>query len=137
MVLVLFCELIYFTQMLIVTISRTSRHFSLVDARSRSQLHMAGAFITLIDCLVFLTKLCPFFYLEFSKCSYSRALAPGCGALVVELCPFVNCNHPDWYFKTMKVISMELGTNIRHYQRMCRDEDCKPTFFVVPASGMA
>ena len=30
----------------------------------------------------FLTKLCPFFDLEFSKCSYSRALAPACGALV-------------------------------------------------------
>ena len=29
-----------------------------------------------------MTKLCPFFDLEFSKCSYSRALAPGCGALV-------------------------------------------------------
>ena len=39
--------------MLIVTISRTSRHFSLVDARSRSQLHMAGAFITFSDCLVY------------------------------------------------------------------------------------
>ena len=39
--------------MLIVTISRTSWHFSLVDARSRSQLHMAGAFITFSDCLVF------------------------------------------------------------------------------------
>ena len=37
--------------MLIVTISRTSRHFSLVDARS--QLHMVGAFITFSDCLVF------------------------------------------------------------------------------------
>ena len=31
---------------------------------------------------IFLTKLCPFFDLEFSKCSYSRALAPACGALV-------------------------------------------------------
>ena len=30
----------------------------------------------------FLTKLCPFFDLEFSKCSYSRALAPACGSLV-------------------------------------------------------
>ena len=30
---------------------------------------------------IFLTKLCPFFDLEFSKCSYSRALAPACGAL--------------------------------------------------------
>ena len=30
----------------------------------------------------FLTKLCPFFDLEFSKCSYSGALAPACGALV-------------------------------------------------------
>ena len=29
-----------------------------------------------------LTKLCPFFDLEFSTCSYSRALAPACGALV-------------------------------------------------------
>ena len=38
--------------MLIVTISRTRKHFSLVDARSRSQLHMAGAFITFSDCLV-------------------------------------------------------------------------------------
>ena len=30
----------------------------------------------------FLSKLCPFFDLKFSKCSYSRALAPACGALV-------------------------------------------------------
>ena len=30
----------------------------------------------------FFTELCPFFDLEFSKCSYSRALAPACGALV-------------------------------------------------------
>ena len=29
----------------------------------------------------FLTKLCPFFDSEFSKCSDSRALAPACGAL--------------------------------------------------------
>ena len=28
------------------------------------------------------TKLCPFFDLELSKCSYSRVLAPACGALV-------------------------------------------------------
>ena len=39
--------------MLIVTISRTSRHFSLVDARSRSQLHVAGALITYSDSLIF------------------------------------------------------------------------------------
>ena len=32
--------------------SRISWHFSLVDARSRSHLHMAGAFITFSDCLV-------------------------------------------------------------------------------------
>ena len=31
----------------------------------------------------FLTKLCPFFDLELSKCSYSPALAPACGALVL------------------------------------------------------
>ena len=31
---------------------------------------------------IFLTKVCPYFDLEFSKCSYSRALAPACGALV-------------------------------------------------------
>ena len=30
----------------------------------------------------FLTKLCPFFDMEFSKCSYNRALAPACGAVV-------------------------------------------------------
>ena len=30
----------------------------------------------------FLTKLCSFFDLEFFKCSYSRALAPACSALV-------------------------------------------------------
>ena len=30
-----------------------------------------------------MTKLCPFFDLEFSECSYSRALAPPCGALVI------------------------------------------------------
>ena len=30
----------------------------------------------------FLTKLCPFFNLEFSKCRCSRALAPAWGALV-------------------------------------------------------
>ena len=35
-----------------MTISSTNRHFSLVDARSRSQLHMAGAFITFSDCVV-------------------------------------------------------------------------------------
>ena len=33
----------------------------------------------------FLTKLCPFFDSEFSKCSYSQALAPACGALVFLL----------------------------------------------------
>ena len=33
----------------------------------------------------FLTKLCPFFYVEFSECSYSRALAPACGALVIKM----------------------------------------------------
>ena len=32
-----------------------------------------------------LTKLCPFFDLEFSKCSYSRVLAPACGALVFKV----------------------------------------------------
>ena len=37
---------------------------------------------------IFLTKLCPFFDLEFSKCSYSRALAPACGALVFLLLLF-------------------------------------------------
>ena len=36
-----------------MTISRTSRHFSLVDASSRSQLRMAGTFITFSDCLFF------------------------------------------------------------------------------------
>ena len=30
----------------------------------------------------FLTQSCPFFDLEFSKCSCSRSLAPACGALV-------------------------------------------------------
>ena len=39
----------------------------------------------------FLTKLCPFFDLEFSKCSYSRALAPACGALVSFLFPLCVC----------------------------------------------
>ena len=38
--------------MLIMTISGTSWHFSIVSPRSRSQLHMAGAFITFSDCLV-------------------------------------------------------------------------------------
>ena len=51
--------------MLIVTISRTSRHFSLVDARSRSQLHMAGAFIIFSDCLVF------------TRAVSARAIKPG------------------------------------------------------------
>ena len=46
------CELI-FIKLLILTISRTSWHFSHVDATSRSQLHIAGAFITFSDCLVF------------------------------------------------------------------------------------
>ena len=32
----------------------------------------------------FLTKLCPFFDLEFSKCSYSRAFAPACGVPVIH-----------------------------------------------------
>ena len=32
--------------------------------------------------LHFFTKLCPFFDLEFSKCSFSRALAHACGAVV-------------------------------------------------------
>ena len=38
--------------MLIMTVSGISWHFSLVGPRSRSQLHMAGAFITLSDGLV-------------------------------------------------------------------------------------
>ena len=38
--------------MLIMTISGTSWHFSLGDPRSRSELHMAGTFITISDCLV-------------------------------------------------------------------------------------
>ena len=58
--------------MLIVTISRTNRHFSLVDAKSRSQLHMAGAFITFSDCLVVFfcsgTSVVLFHTLEISRC---------------------------------------------------------------------
>ena len=34
---------------------------------------------------IFWTKLCPFFDLESSKCSYSQALAPACSALVYDL----------------------------------------------------
>ena len=34
-------------------LSRTSLHFCVVDTRSRTQLHMAGALITFRDCLVF------------------------------------------------------------------------------------
>ena len=41
-------------KLLIVTICRASWHFNLVDARSMSQLHMAGAFITFSDCLVYI-----------------------------------------------------------------------------------
>ena len=37
---------------------------------------------------IFLSKLCPFFDLEFSKCSYSQALAPACGALVFGVSGF-------------------------------------------------
>ena len=48
--------------MLIVTISKTNRHFKLVDARSRSQLHMAGAFFTFSDCLVFFFLFISFFF---------------------------------------------------------------------------
>ena len=33
-------------------LSRTSLHFCVVDTRSRTQLHMAGALITFRDCLV-------------------------------------------------------------------------------------
>ena len=40
----------------------------------------------------FLTKLCPFFDLEFSKCSYSRALAPACGALVCSFSLRLACS---------------------------------------------
>ena len=36
---------------------------------------------------------CPFFYLEFSKCNYSRALAPACGALV-RLCHYIAIENP-------------------------------------------
>ena len=44
--------------------------------------------------LIFLTKLCPIFDLEFSKCSFSRALAPACGALVAVLTSLdmINCH---------------------------------------------
>ena len=41
------CELILI-KLLVVTISRTSWHFSLVDARSRSQLHMAEHLSSLV-----------------------------------------------------------------------------------------
>ena len=50
--------------MLIVTISRTSRHFSLVAARSRSLLHMAEAVITFSYCLVFSFIIIIFRWLE-------------------------------------------------------------------------
>ena len=57
------CEpvLIYnFTQVLSMTISKTSLHFSIVGPRSRSQLHMMRAFMTFSDCPVFF--LCVFFF---------------------------------------------------------------------------
>ena len=47
------------------------------------------------------TKLCPFFDLEFSKCSYSRALAPACGALVFWL-PWSGFFFFDWSGKVRK-----------------------------------
>ena len=37
--------------------------------------------------------------------------------------PFVSCDHPE--FKAIKVISTKLGTNIRHYHRMCRKQERK------------
>ena len=47
---------------------------------------------------LFWTKLCPFFDLEFSKCSYSRALAPACGALVTVVCLLANANRNGIFF---------------------------------------
>ena len=40
--------------MLIMSISTISSHFSTVGRRSKSQLHMVGAFINFNDCLVLL-----------------------------------------------------------------------------------
>ena len=42
-----------FTQVLIMTISEKKLHFSFVCPRPRSLLHLAGAFITFSDFLVF------------------------------------------------------------------------------------
>ena len=47
-----------------------------------------------------LTKLCPFFDLEFSKCSFRRALAPACGALVLtKLCHFFDLEFSKCSFR--------------------------------------
>ena len=60
--------------MLIVTMSRARRHFNLIDARSRSQLHMAGAFITFNDCLVSSSSRTQNQYLRHNQtCLYQRS----------------------------------------------------------------
>ena len=53
---------------------------------------------------IFLTKLYPFLNLEFSKCSYSRALGPACGALV--------------YFYLLKKIRLDFSCESSAVQRI-------------------
>ena len=49
----------------------------------------------------FLIKVCPFFDLEFSKCSYSQAFAPACGALVLYQFFIYKHGHQQWQPKCL------------------------------------
>ena len=79
---------------------------------------------------IFLTKLCPFFDLEYSKCSYSRALAPACGALVkyqlqyvcwyrepgtnwfAKTCDFKMCREARDYYLTNEELSLDNNASL-------------------------
>ena len=57
--------------------------------------------------LQFFDKVMPLFNLEFSKCSYSRALAPACGALVdLEALYKTTCNHNSVGFTDVSLIAV-------------------------------
>ena len=63
----------------------TFSNISVITEDSYMKLRSKGEPIPVGEVILqfFSTKLCPFFDLEFSKCGYSRALAPPCGAVVV------------------------------------------------------
>ena len=69
---------------------------------------------------IFWTKLCPFFYLKFSKCSYSRALAPACVALVYK------CIRIDLYY-SMEMFVDSCSQMLLEFKVLLTDHAISPT----------